>query len=200
MNTPDPSERTPYNTPLPGSPPAPSAATPGAAPTPPSPPIAPKANALAVSPGTPASPPPGSGKPLTLTIVALAVAGLSLILALIGVGVGVSAQARSVQLQQQVNQLEAQQDAADGTLAALDQRTGTSLAEYLEGLDARLSKAEATANGASDRADEAASRAGFAEEYASSVDFRLEEVVACVNRYMKTVGDSGGGYYQYFFC
>ena len=146
------------------------------------------------------SPPPASGKPSTLTIVALAVAGLSLVLALIGVGVGVSAQARSAQLQQKVGELEAQQDAIDGTLAALDQRTGTSLAEYLEGLDARLSTAEATASSASSRADEAASRAGFAEEYASSVDFRLDEVVDCVNRYMKTVGDSGGGYYQYFFC
>jgi hypothetical protein len=141
-----------------------------------------------------------NGKPPKLTIVALAVASLSLILGVIGVGVGVSAQARNTQLQAQVDELEAQQAEVDGTLAALDQRTGTSLAEYLEGLDTRVSDAEATARGAFSRADEAASSASFAEEYAYSVDFRLDTVVECVNKYMKTVGDSGGGYYQYFFC
>lgn len=167
---------------------------------PPPPPRAPRAHAPAASPGIPGSPPPASGKTSTLTIVALAVAGLSLTLALIGVGVGVSAQARSAELQEQVNRLEAQQAEVGGTLAALDQRTGTSLAEYLEGLDARLSKAESTASGAASRADAAAGRAGFAEDYAYSVDFRLEEVIECINRYMKTVGDSGGGPYQYFFC
>lgn len=206
MTTPDPSERTPPNTPLPGSPlpgtppTAPSTATPAPPPTPPLPPRGSTASAPTPAASTPEAARLASRKPSALTVLALAGAGLSLILGLIGIGVGVSAQARNVQLQQELDQLEAQQDAVDSTLAALDQRTGTSLAEYLDGLDFRLSRAESMASGAASRAEAAASRAGFAEDYAFSVDSRLEEVVDCINRYMKTVGDSGGGYYQYFFC
>jgi len=201
VNTPDPSERTPYNTPLPGSlPPTPSASTQGGTPVPPTPPQAPRPAAPPQAPSAAARAPLASGKISTLTVVALAVACLSLILGLIGVGVGVSAQARSTQLQQQVDQLKAQQAEVDTTLAALDQRTGTSLADYLQGLDERLSQAESRANSALGRADEAATNARFAQDYAAAVDFRVDDVVACVNRYMKTVGDSGGGYYQYFFC
>lgn len=192
MTTPDPSARTPYNTPLPGTPPIPPAALPPNQPPRPTPP----GQATTQPPDATAS----SSKPATLTLVALAVAGLSLILGLIGVGVGVSAQARNTQLQAQVDELEAQQAAVDGTLADLDQRTGTSLAEYLQDLDTRLGDAEAAARGAFTRADEAASSARFAEDYAFGVDSRLSAVVDCVNKYMKTVGDSGGGYYQYFFC
>lgn len=195
MTTPNPEERTPYNTPLPGSPP------PGPSPPPPpGPPQAPKPAMPTPPPVATSSAPSTRSKPSALNIVALAVAGLSLILAVIGVGVGVSAQARNSKLQQQVDQLQAQQAAVDSTLHELDQRTGTSLADYLKGLETRLSAAEATANSASSRADEAASSASFAQDYASSVDFRVDDVVACVIRYMKTVGDSGGGPYQYFFC
>ena len=167
---------------------------------PPAPPQPPRPAPPTQAASQPPSAAPVNGKPSTLTIVALAVAGLSLILAVIGVGVGVSAQARSTQLQAQVDELAAQQAEVDGALADLDQRTGTSLVEYLEGLDTRVSDAEATARGAFSRADEAASSASFAEESAYSVGFRLNAVVECVNRYMKTVGDSGGGYYRYVFC
>lgn len=194
MNTPDPYARTPYNTPLPGGPPpAPSAA-------PPTELEAPKAKTPTPTAAAPASAAAANGRPPTLTIAALAVAGLSLILGLIGVGIGVSAQARSAQLQQQVDQLEAQQDEVDGALSALDERTGTSLADYLEGLDARLTAAEATANGAYTRADEAVGLAEYVQDYALRTETRVAAVAACVNRYMETVGNSSGGYYRYIFC
>lgn len=194
MNTPEPNARTPYNTPLPGSPPsAPSAA-------PPTEPEATKTKTPTPTPAAPASATAANGRPPSLTIVALAVAGLSLVLGLIGVGIGFSAQARSAQLQQQVDELEAQQDEVDGALSALDERTGTSLAEYLEGLDERLRAAEATASDASTRADEAAGLATYVQDYALRTETRISAVAACVNRYMETVGNSGGGYYRYVFC
>ena len=34
----------------------------------------------------------------------------------------------------------------------------------------------------------------------TSVNQRVEDLESCVNDYMKTVGDSGGGYYRYYFC
>jgi hypothetical protein len=34
----------------------------------------------------------------------------------------------------------------------------------------------------------------------STLNQRVEDLESCVNDYMKTVGDSGGGYYRYYFC
>jgi hypothetical protein len=34
----------------------------------------------------------------------------------------------------------------------------------------------------------------------SSLNQRVGDLESCVNDYMKTVGDSGGGYYRYYFC
>ena len=34
----------------------------------------------------------------------------------------------------------------------------------------------------------------------STLDQRVDSLESCVNDYMKTVGDSGGGYYRYYFC
>lgn len=188
MTTPDPTARTPYNTPLPG---ATTSST-----TPPGLPTRPGDETEATSPLSA----PEKAKPPVLTIVAVGLAALALLIGVVGIGVGVSASARNIQLQEQVDALRAQQAEVDGALAALDERTGTSLAEYLEGLDARLSDAEAVASGAGSRADSAMTRAGYAEDYAFSVNSRLDAVVECVNEYMKTVGDSGGGYYRYYFC
>lgn len=203
VTTPEPEARTPYNTPLPGS--APQTPLPGAGQSR-AEPAPPMQSDYTTSPRRPEEASTQIAAPAvrtsgsTITMVALGVAALSMLIGLIGFGVGVSAQLRSVDLQKQVNDLQTQQDEVNGALAALDQRTGISLGEYLEELDARIVQAETLTRGFLDRVDETARSVRFAEEYAYGVDVRLDEVVTCINRYMKTVGDSAGGRYQYFFC
>lgn len=76
--------------------------------------------------------------------------------------------------------------AVAGDVGDLQAATGESLASHLAGLDRAVAQAQSDAQDAQ-----------FASQ---SLAARTEALVECVNEYMKTVGDSGGGYYRYYFC
>lgn len=76
--------------------------------------------------------------------------------------------------------------AVAGDVGDLQAATGESLSSYLAGLDRAVAQAQSDAQDAQ-----------FASQ---SLAARTEALVECVNDYMKTVGDSGGGYYRYYFC
>jgi hypothetical protein len=40
----------------------------------------------------------------------------------------------------------------------------------------------------------------FASSSFSEVDDRIDALISCVNEYMETVGDAGGGRYYYYLC
>lgn len=209
MTTP-PQPPTPYNTPVPGSipsshvPPTGQAASgPGAGPSRgvganPGEPLQPGAAHSSVPAVTGSS--AGIKKARALPIAALVVAGVSLLLGGVGLIFGITAFSANAELRKQVDTLRAQQAEVDTALASLNERTGEGLADYLQDLDRRVSAAESAANEAASEAQRAAGIAQYAEDYAFSVDGRLGGVVECINTYMKTVGDSGGGYYRYYFC
>lgn len=135
----------------------------------------------------------GSVLPIVLAGVALVVAAASLTAALMF-------RVQATELQSQVETLKSQQDEANAQQASLDAKlsdltgqvgeleaaTGESLSTYLSGLSRDVSSAEAAAQDAYFLAEE--------------VSRRTDRFVECVNTYMKTVGDSGGGYYRYYFC
>ena len=209
MSTP-PEPRNPYNTPVPGNPPTPQAPPigPGGTSRPPGMPPGPGAipggrnregsNKTFNPVGT--EPSGSAGQSRTFPVTALVISATALLLGGLGVGVGVLAYTTNSSLQQEVDALRAQQAEVDTALASLNERTGEGLADYLQDLDWRVSAAENAASGAATDAQRAAGMAQYAEDYAFSVDSRLGGVVECINTYMKTVGDSGGGYYRYYFC
>ena len=51
-----------------------------------------------------------------------------------------------------------------------------------------------------DIAEEVATLDGSIKSSGFDVDERIEELRACINLYMQTVGDSGGGRYTYYLC
>ena len=131
--------------------------------------------------------------PIVLACVALVVAGASLAAAFLF-------RAQAVELQGQVEALQALQAEASAKQASMDAKlsdltgqvgeleaaTGESLSTYLSGLNSDVASAEAAAKDAYFLAEE--------------VSRRTDRFVECVNTYMKTVGDSSGGYYRYYFC
>lgn len=129
--------------------------------------------------------------------IALVVAVLAVLVA--GVGV-VAALSMRTQLAQVESELEALQE-AQGRIQA----TQASIEAELATLGGQVGNLEAAASQPSvspgeSNAMTALATASDAYQLASGVDFRLDQVVNCINEYMKTVGDSGGGRYQYFFC
>ena len=50
------------------------------------------------------------------------------------------------------------------------------------------------------RMDDVEGAAVDSETGFSSLNQRVGDLESCVNDYMKTVGDAGGGYYRYYFC
>ena len=130
---------------------------------------------------------------LVLACVALVVAAASLAAAFLF-------RAQATELQGQVETLRSQQAEAiaqqasmnaklsdlTGQVGELEAATGESLSTYLSGLSSDVASAEAAAQDAYLLADE--------------VSRRTDRFVQCVNTYMETVGDSGGGYYRYYFC
>lgn len=209
--------KTPYNTPPPPFPPK----APGGFVAPPAIPAPPSASGPAAPPATPppavqaprpASPPPampptfstepgapgdaGSGG----TRLPLVVAAVAAVIALAAV---VFAGASWNQARQLETQLVAAQDqladvvseqrglastvsAVAGDVGDLQAATGESLSSYLAGLDRAITEAQSDATDALLTAE--------------SLSGRTQALVECVNDYMKTVGDSGGGYYRYYFC
>ena len=131
--------------------------------------------------------------PIVLASVALVVAAASLAAAFLF-------RAQATELQGQVETLRSQQAEASaqqasmnaklsdltGQVGELEAATGESLSTYLSGLRSDVASAEAAAQDAYFLAEEASRR--------------TDRFVQCVNSYMKTVGDSGGGYYRYTYC
>lgn len=88
-------------------------------------------------------------------------------------------------LEDQVAQLSLEQGEISSQFGSLPEAFGV-LADRIAQVEMEASSARSAAEVANQRADDA--------------QFRAEDIVRCVNRYMKTVGDAGGGRYTYYFC
>lgn len=133
-------------------------------------------------------------------VVSIVLFGVALTVAAASLGAALVFRAQAVEMQGQVEalksqqaELSAQQATLDAKLSSLTEQfgqleasAGVPLATYLEGLSRDVASAEATAKNAYVIVD--------------NLSRRTDRVVECINTYMKTVGDSRGGYYQYFFC
>jgi len=76
--------------------------------------------------------------------------------------------------------------AVAGDVGDLQAATGESLSSYLAGLDRAVAQAQSDAQDA--------------QFTSRSLAARTDSFVDCVNTYMKTVADSGGGRYWFNFC
>ena len=121
-----------------------------------------------------------------LTLVVLTVTSV------VGLVAALSATAR-------VGELEAKVAKLSGEQAVISSDFG-SLPAAIADLDSRVDRAVELATTAQFGAAGAIEEAQDARRQADDAHFRADSVAECVNTYMKTVGDSGGGYYRYYFC
>lgn len=140
---------------------------------------------------------PGNGRRGHASTVAVA---LSLILAVLAVASTAVMWTQMRNMEGEITRLSAANDGVDsqqqelsatvsalsGDLDALQNASGVPLSTYLENLNSRASQAQRDARDAQIRSDLVASR--------------TDELVSCVNEYMRIVADSGGGYYRFYFC
>ena len=109
-----------------------------------------------------------------------------------GLVAALSATARVVELEAKVAKLSGEQ-------AAISSDFG-SLPEAIADLDDRVDQAVDLATTAQFGVAAVGENAQDARRQADDAYSRADSIAECVNTYMKTVGDSGGGYYRYYFC
>lgn len=109
-----------------------------------------------------------------------------------GLVAALSATARVVELEAQIAELSGEQTAISSNFG--------SLPNAIADLDNRIDQAVDLATTAQLGAVAAGEEAQDARRQAEDAYFRADSIAECVNTYMKTVGDSGGGYYRYYFC
>lgn len=109
-----------------------------------------------------------------------------------GLVAALSATARVVELEAKVAKLSGEQ-------AAISSDFG-SLPEAIANLDDRVDQAVDLATTAQFGVAAVGEDAQDARRQADDAYSRADSIAECVNTYMKTVGDSGGGYYRYYFC
>lgn len=109
-----------------------------------------------------------------------------------GLAAALSATARVVELEAKVAKLSGEQ-------ADISSDFG-SLPEVIADLDNRVDQAVDLATTAQFGVAAVGEDAQDARRQADDAYSRADSIAECVNTYMKTVGDSGGGYYRYYFC